>query len=585
MALFTSVQTGDFDTASTWDVGSGFPGVADTFAIVATHTVTIPNALAANTTGNVDGSGTGTRGILVIADGGELKLTANMTVTNYNKLQFEAGSTFDLNGFDILTNTSSLDRNFFEFVGTPANRITVKSSVAGSGDISRTTGDGVAGIQDFQYIDFLDCGEIKIGNNFSAMDFNAQWLLFDGCQKPTLGGFHELTQVYVIEHIDVRNSLATGDMLLVDHDIVGTGSGTKSIDSITAVASGAATSMRWTIESLDRTNIVSDRILHTSVNGRGGDLVDSAVRMGTAGGATVDNGGLDAAVRCLLFSDSDNPHTTTGAINAFTDCVVNATYSLGYTDDGDHYILNAAIDCISTGTLVIDDRSGVYFNALGGAKSSDYTGNNNTLIGNYDVYGSLFRTEGGGSVTGTMDNYNNITYSRSLTAGSRGYNFDAATPAADQITNMDFNAWINIDDIYYGLTSATKTPGVTTGYGGNDLVDVDPEFFDDTRDFTSWAGIFASAATSDAGMEDLTSINGYDSINRTQDPALITSNTVADMVSWIRAGFAPTNPLYEASGLGGVDIGAIPYQAAGGGGTGAIVKSIVTSLVRPIIKA
>ena len=578
MALFTSVATGDFDADATWDVGSGYPGAADTFAIVATHTVTIPNALAANTTGNIDGSGTGTRGVLVIADGGSLQLTADMTLTNYNKLQLNGGSELDLNGFDVLTNTSASERNYLEFVGTSTNRVIVKSSVVGTGDIRRTTGDAVAGIQNIQYVDFLDCGTIRVGNNFNAnMPFAIKRSVFDGCGETILGGFHHLAQDFEIENIDFRNDVSlTANIAIIRHTEVSSGAGTISITGIT-VAAGDNALIRYETENIDRSVIINDQVSDSSLIERGSDKVDSFTRMANA--ATCDTGGIDAYRRNYIVSENNNPKPNDKSIDVMDSCVLEMTYTVFYDDDGDLNIFSPTRSQSANNTLVIEAKSGVFQNALGDAKSGAYSGNNNTLVGNYDDYGALFRTESGGSITGTMDSYNNIVYSRTLTAGSRGYNFDAAVPAADQITNMDYNAWFNIDDKYFGLTSATKTPGVTTGYGGNDLVDVDPQFFDSTRTFAKWALLVTGTETVAAGVAHLLDgTNGYDSINRTQDPTLIVTDTPADAVAWVRAGYAPTNVLYEASGQGGVDIGAIPYQAAGGGsGSGPITSSTITS--------
>jgi hypothetical protein len=282
MALFTSVQTGDFNAASTWNVGSGFPGNMDTFAIGAGHVVTIPNGLAANTSGVVSGSNSANRGELVIADGGSLQLTGELDLNNWNHLQIDGGGELDLNGNNVTVDNSTAEVNKITIVGTANNRAKVSSSVIGTGNFQRDTGGGMPGIITVNYADFIDCGKIDIGDNyFSPNKLDVRNTVFVGCDETTLGGFQHGDNDYIISGVDFRDDRSsTLNIALIERTdgAAATGTGTQLIERITAVAN-TADRLRWQLDGVDRSAVVTDRVTHVSVNGRGGHLLDSFIRM------------------------------------------------------------------------------------------------------------------------------------------------------------------------------------------------------------------------------------------------------------------------------------------------------------------
>jgi hypothetical protein len=584
MALFTSVQTGDFNSSSTWDVGSGFPGSSDTFAIVATHVVTVPNALSATSSGTIGGSSDPNRGELVIEDGGLLTLNGDLVLTNWNHLQIDGGGELDIDGNNVTVDNSTANVNKITLVGTSLNRVKVSSSTVGVGNFQRDSGGGMPGWITIDYCDFIDCGKIEVGDNFfSPNKLDIQHTVFVGCDQPTLGGFQDGGNDYIISGIDVREDRSSTGYVMQVHRADGsnaTGSGTQTIEKITA-DSNTATGIRWQVDGIDRTCVVTDRLLHTSVTGREYAVTKSLLRLPSASGSSIEDGGVDEISDSYLFSDGDNPHTISATVDLLQRGVIEATYAGGYTDDGDHFIVSTTRDQSVDSALVIDEHSGVLVNALGVAKTATYNATNCTLYGNYDsVYGALARNETGGSFAGTFNTQSNLVYSR--VADARGFNIETA--GDDQVTLMDYNAWFNVTDQYHGVTSATKTPGVTAGYGANDFNDIDPTFVDSTRNLASWGGLVTGTATADAAIDHLMTINGYNSTSKTQVAAEIVTDTPLDAVTWVRDGFAPTNTAYQGTSHDGGDVGAVAWVAAstGGGTVGTLGSTVLSSIQKTV---
>jgi hypothetical protein len=91
--------------------------------------------------------------------------------------------------------------------------------------------------------------------------------------------------------------------------------------------------------------------------------------------------------------------------------------------------------------------------------------------------------------------------------------------------------------------------------GPNDIA-ANPQFVDPTRDFLSWAqSVDASITTWDAAITAMSltirQVTGH-------NPSL----TVADCLTWIRAGFVPQNPALKGTAHDGGDIGAVPVVVA-----------------------
>ena len=83
----------------------------------------------------------------------------------------------------------------------------------------------------------------------------------------------------------------------------------------------------------------------------------------------------------------------------------------------------------------------------------------------------------------------------------------------------------------------------TTPPGVHDQTNVNPDFTDPTRNLQSWDAWLGGPGTVAGALALLQ-----------QNPAL----TDSSLLPYIQTGFAPTNPAYHGTGLGGTDIGAVP---------------------------
>ncbi len=554
---YTSTQSGDIDDANTWG-GVGVPPSTERFTISAGHTVTVPAGYSGTHQGRLVGT-SGNRARLVVEDGATLTLSGNLTPEDYCDIQVDGGGVLDLNGNDI--NGSSVNNGSVQliFKGTAANRATIQSSVVGQGDITHSDNTSIRATIDIDYCDFVDCGFVRLGAGADPEDFSLKNTVIKGCDQPTIGGLHHGDADFIIEGLDIRDDRSTTGLIALftreDGNQGVSGTGTKSISKIT-ITGNTADTVRWDVHDIDVDNLVTDRIINERLtNERNSQLINSFIRPQNTAGVSCYNGTMQTMTGCYLFTDSDNPHSISSNVDTFTQGVFEATYENGFTDSGDHFIVDSARNQSVTYSLVIEQQSGVLLNALGSACTGTYEAVHNTLVGNYNSgYGALARTETGGTWAGTTNLYSNLVVDRSANAGSLGINIDSA--GDDQITNMDYNNWYQIETPYQGVTSATKTAGVTAGYGANDTT-LDPDFVDSSRDLAAWASAQTGTATAQAGIDHLLKMNGYDSASGTQVENGQTVSGVSDLVNWVRAGYAPKNKQLKDAGHDGITVGAL----------------------------
>lgn len=87
----------------------------------------------------------------------------------------------------------------------------------------------------------------------------------------------------------------------------------------------------------------------------------------------------------------------------------------------------------------------------------------------------------------------------------------------------------------------------TVGLGSGDVTG-NPNFVDDTRSIATWA---VARGYSVSGTYSGRVTDAYAAI------AVAPRTRIPDLITWCRAGFAPTNTAFRATGSGGVDIGAM----------------------------
>jgi len=554
MTAFVKVNNGAWNVASSWDVGVGWPSSSADTATIGTFATEIPSAVSI-TCGAITMTGTNSSSRSELTINGSLTLAGAMTLNSYTTLIFGPSFIIDINGNSILWVNSGASINRVTSNTTAANRGTIKSTATG-GNIYRAAGvqsmDGT-----LKYIDFTDIGLIQMGSNFNAGDnFDASWNTFTGCDTVTLGGYREGSGDLIIEHNDFRNSTATTNASILSSRLNGTDTGTYSMKYNTWNCPNKVARFEYDI---DVTGSVFIETTPSSV--LTGTKVYNSLFVYSTASTNLPAFATSTANGTYVYTNFTS-HTVENMIGTFEYGVVEADY-YHLTDFADHFILSTTGSLTVQYTVVLDARGGVLLNALGTAKTGTYQAIHNTLVGQFvdNAYGFLARTESGGSFAGTLNLHSNIVYDASAQAGSLGINMDAGTPPDDMVTFMDMNNWYNIEDPYHGVTSATKTPGVTAGYGGNDTTH-NPNFYDPTRNIATWDATYGSGTgTAAAAAAHFLKLNGYNAGSKTQVTGDIITVSPADLTTWVRAGYAPTNITLKDAGYDGITVGAVEYKA------------------------
>lgn len=186
---------------------------------------------------------------------------------------------------------------------------------------------------------------------------------------------------------------------------------------------------------------------------------------------------------------------------------------------------------------------------------------------------------GGENNTGKLGLYpsvqSNLAYRASSAAGWITKWITGTTPADGVYTTANYNGYWNITGLRY--FNSVATPLKYTNPPGVNDINANPNFVDSTRNFLKWAQSVDATVTSWADA-----LNRFSLMNN--DSGSIAGFTVAAAYDWIRAGWAPTNTLYQNAGQDGVDTGGIPGVFApptpvaggsgGGGGGGGYYPSI-----------
>jgi hypothetical protein len=225
------------------------------------------------------------------------------------------------------------------------------------------------------------------------------------------------------------------------------------------------------------------------------------------------------------------------------------------TGGGDlHYTV---ADITVTNNLLLPDLSGTYEAgdlvnvSSNGTDTNTYVVEHNTCFAN--TQGVL--TSEGGARTGNVTSYkSNIGWGP---AGTGGFHLGEFTPeATDKIAAADCT-----HNGTWRLSAGQEGGGYDwpiTGTPGANDVQADPEFVDPTRNIMTWGRSLGLTGT------DLQVINGVlTELCKLNDADWDSNFSVANYLTYIRAGFAPTNAAYQNAGHDGVTIGAVEYVAAG----------------------
>lgn len=248
------------------------------------------------------------------------------------------------------------------------------------------------------------------------------------------------------------------------------------------------------------------------------------------------------------------------------------------------------VGCISLPSLS-GGSPGCFTTVLGGYTIGGQVNSHNNTIAT--GHGSEVNTsEGGHHLHEGTDDFagefgrisSNITWATAYDSSTlRGscviQNIGGGATALDPVapTDADYNLHFNLDG---STTSTVAGATVTTpGYRGinfsampgvHDLVDVDPQFVDPTRNVITWAVAngFSTSVADDAGKAAAIAY-AMDQMAGKNQPGYDATWSYANLLSYIRTGFTPRNRLLQVSHptdltAGFAYVGALPVLVQGG---------------------
>lgn len=578
MAAFTSKAAGPWSSSgqTTWNE-AGVPGDGDTVTI--THAITVD----VNT---VIGSGSATAmafsAALTVAAGISLTLKGDVIHGNAPfTLNANAGLIFDCTSANrkwLMGTASNQSLCYFNIVGTLGNKgyITKIGSnfcwfddgVNGDGTRSNTTGwdllhYAMTGIGKSD-------GSMAIGlNDFGVHHIRARFGLIDGCAT-------------LFKNNPYSWDLAGNrDFRIEDNTFVNSMAGSKNVVFMgTNNGTGVVTCARNTFDKTPDFNmnqVTKDANVFRAgwtYLGRTGGLITGNLIVDPSSGALIIDANPTDNYWIAPSPYAGNPHCFNMAdgLTSIGNVFENPNALAIDTGECHYYNTKSAIirNCLAVPSVVDGYALGCMANIVNG-DGEDTELTHNTIVGNAATLLFTEDTNDTGPICSVMKS--NIVHASSIIAPNPArlfYDLKHGDNALNR-TNMvvpsgaTHNGKFNDEDftdpntsvVHHGYKGRFTLP---TEPGAND-VDADPQFYDSTRNFSSWAVHKGAALVGDSQA-----VKTAASLNLLQnDPSLIRT----DLIPWVREGFRPTNEMYRDAGHDGVTIGAVEMAApTGGGGTG-----------------
>lgn len=575
MAAKTTAQAGNWNAGSTW-TGGVAPLAGDTVTI--NHAVAVTADAVVGVSPATDDATPAIRvnspGALTINAG--IKLTAKGDLNLNNAiLTLGAGATieFDSSGaaaptttrYDLQIGTAHSSTAKLVVNGTSASRAQILAK-AGAG-IARISDGGFidGGAVDATYCVFTRCGNAA-NDGFNLYPSNSNTIKFSNCEFNTCGKLNftvypSTSAVVTFDYCTWKTTPASECANFQSYNSLGTG--TRRID-----------------------NCVFDKLVQfypaealTITNNYFGGGVGFTQPASGGFAAFAQNlivlNGTNSPVNLGGFLSQNNfwLHNVTGEYNPH---FVDVAYWTGaYVVDGDIFesasTLNQASgtpfegDCILVGTpagtstievknsLVLQNHastpvaSGNLVTALGASTVTLNIHNNTTaMIPNFGAI-TVGETYAGftGMITNLKDNIFWDSSARGWKVNDSGTNDNISNLVT--ATNCNYNGGNTYlagsnGNGYNALEFSSGTPGA------NDL-NQSPAFVDSTRNLQKWGAAMGGAGTIADTLAKIAAKN---------DPSSPSAAyTIPTMLSWVKAGYAPTNSAFATSGSTGGKIGAI----------------------------
>lgn len=545
-------------SSSSFQIGTG-TGVALTFGSAGSLTITGAGAFTLTLAGSTAGGNTLARELVVNATNGAVTINIDATGAG-SGFTMLVGNTYD--GGSPPYNAGGWALN-----GNATYGITVASLPSDGSKNSNFSGgsNGARNHIDASYVTFRRIGTSSVNAFAPHMDVRNKthtWnrVTLESCGEIAIAGDANWTESLSYTGVVSTSTLTDGSTKYPLNVSFGAGTGTRTF-----------------------TECVWDKTIKI-IAPRGLSFVDSYFHNGWSGTAGTSTGATWD--RCFIRQTFDSLITSFGITNSFRywdnpagsnphwdNLNGSATGTVTYTHTGNAYYYNGndaagnVITCASSNTtmsivasnnLVLPNGAGVSsgtFLTSNGAVGNGFniTANHNTL----DVRGT-YGFEIGHLQPGadTTNRYASVK-SNLFIGGTTGYKCFDVDPVliTDLMTpgNTNYNG-------SYQIKTTSGTGGFTNegkGYaakwsatpGTNDIDGQDPQFVNSAVSLAAWDLSLGGAGTNTAAAARVQS----------------TPTLAATLVSYIKAGYAPSNSIYRNAGHDGVTIGAVEYQAASTG--------------------
>jgi hypothetical protein len=575
MATITSNATGDWSTGGTW-VGGVSPSDGDIAVIAANHIVTI-------TTGNpvtIGTSGaTGTAAVTVNSGTGGLVLNATLTLKGDLVLQKGANLTQNSGGnIEFRAPTGSRYRIYANTTGSGTGTWTVNGASGSKVDLTSNSVDG--GSNGYVLIDEVsqtscawdhfnwqyigDSGQDAINyTDWSTQSFRWTNGLILNCGR-TNWGLNQAGSTLSLNNLDWREPLNNTFCRVLGNAALTTG--TRQITECTASKVSTTIEMERWLRDLTMTNCVWRSVTFSDLNRRTirvSNAFNLMERSGTGESFGQDN---DCWITESGFiSNFDNPHhisestgTGAGVTNIYNYNIFD-NFGVFTSDYGDNVIPRGVVDVkynisINTGGVLVTIISSaptvtIEHNTCYGSRGINVGegADGSATIGNFRS--NLFVSQN----AGITQDANFVTKGSGFVMNYNGY-YDMTTSS-----NVDYGG----NNTYLGVATSTWKTGATyhdADFGANDVYG-NPNFAAPTRTSATWDTANGGAGTFANIIAECLKLNGYaaDGSAATFD----TDYTIANYKTYIRAGFAPQNVLFDGTAHDGGSIGAVAYVAGG----------------------
>lgn len=585
MADYTSSQTGDWSSSSTWN-DAGVPGDGDTATISSGHTVTVDS----NTTVGTGGA-SGTDELIVY---GNLTVDTSYTLTirrdmlvdptasGDGNIVLNAGANLSFDGDYMLTYDGSTSvYAYLDINGTSGNRCKVEATTGNElsiaylnsswGDVIRIDADYC----DFIRIsdgsnEFIDQGMhgASVGWEFTNCFFN-----YCGSIRYGTGGNPAASSPFKFDNCDFRNPQNQNFIDYNSNDSFNADA--RYIKNCTFVGDSTPSRIYFGAEIPNGSGpfVLSGCIGEDCqvYNLGGGPVeIDFVHRFnnftGSANDIFCDNSPGGWKIKdCVVVATRANAHivSSSGAAPTTTP-EYSRNITFGDNSSDNHFGFSRAINVernitiggngivstsSNTGTVLVDRHTHI------------------NKSGNFDAV-LIFETNNFGA--------NSVTFRNSLMiginqAGEEGV--DGMNASAQDLAYADYNCFYNVNDHYDNITVAndTLTEGDDTGFGANDITD-NPQLSNENATLATWDTSLGGAGTVANAFAEMLKLNGYD---RSGNTATFDSDyTKTALLTYLRTAFAPGNSALDGAGLSSVDIGAEDYAP---GVTSLTVQSLAHS--------